>query len=228
MQEIFCLEGRKEKETLKRKIVIANARKSVLLLRQVRRYDDDLVIIVSHLFVSSAVVFSITTTHGAKLSSKRVGDKATCVACNATLMEIEKDIRDKSKFIGPEEVVIESMTNVCSEVKRFVTYNYPPPQMQSACREIIGTYEEKIERLMYSYAKTVEKNKKKNDDSSSTKSMSEAQEKAMMDDIFMKVCTREACKGIDLETYMEIEKSETGIKTSGIERTGQFADQDEL
>ena len=100
--------------------------------------------------------------------------------------------------------------------------------MQSACREIIGTYEEKIERLMYSYAKTVEKNKKKNDDSSSTKSMSEAQEKAMMDDIFMKVCTREACKGIDLETYMEIEKSETGIKTSGIERTGQFADQDEL
>ena len=55
MQEIFCLEGRKEKETLKRKIVIANARKSVLLLRQVRRYDDDLVIIVSHLFVSSAV-----------------------------------------------------------------------------------------------------------------------------------------------------------------------------
>ena len=70
--------------------------------------------------------------------------------------------------------------------------------------------------------------KKKNDDSSSTKSMSEAQEKAMMDDIFMKVCTREACKGIDLETYMEIEKSETGIKTSGIERTGQFADQDEL
>ena len=85
-------------------------------------------------------------------------------------MEIEKDIRDKSKFIGPEEVVIESMTNVCSEVKRFVTYNYPPPQMQSACREIIGTYEEKIERLMYSYAKTVEKNKKKNDDSSSTKS----------------------------------------------------------
>ena len=173
-------------------------------------------------------VFSITTTHGAKLSSKRVGDKATCVACNATLMEIEKDIRDKSKFIGPEEVVIESMTNVCSEVKRFVTYNYPPPQMQSACREIIGTYEEKIERLMYSYAKTVEKNKKKNDDSSSTKSMSEAQEKAMMDDIYMKVCTREACKGIDLETYMEIEKSETGIKTSGIERTGQFADQDEL
>ena len=55
MQEIFCLEGRKEKETLKRKIVIAHAIKSVLLLRQVRRYDDDLVIIVSHLFVSSAV-----------------------------------------------------------------------------------------------------------------------------------------------------------------------------
>ena len=77
-------------------------------------------------------------------------------------------------------------------------------------------------------SKSIEKNKKKNDDSSSTKSMSEAQEKAMMDDIFMKVCTREACKGIDLETYMEIEKSETGIKTSGIERTGQFADQDEL
>ena len=55
MQEIFCLEGRKKKETLKRKIVIANARKSVLLLRQVRRYDDDFVIIVGHLFVSSAV-----------------------------------------------------------------------------------------------------------------------------------------------------------------------------
>ena len=170
----------------------------------------------------------VTLSQGAKLPSKRVGDKATCVACNATLTEIGKDIRDKSKFIGPEEVVIESMSNVCSEVKRFITYNYPPPHMQNACREIVGTYEEKIERLMYSYAKTVEKNKKKNDDSSSTKSMSEAQEKAMMDDIFMKVCTREACKGIDLETYMEIEKSETGIKTSGIERTGQFADQDEL
>jgi len=140
-------------------------------------------------------------------------------------MEIGKDIRNKSKFVGPEEVVIESMTNVCSQVQRFVTYNYPPPEMQSACREIVGTYEEKIERLMYAYAKTVEKNKKKNDESSDE---NEAQEKAMMDGIFAKVCTREACRGIDLETYMEIEKSASGIKTSGIERTGQFEDQDEL
>ena len=175
------------------------------------------------MFISSTS--KITFVQGAKLPSKRVGDKATCVACNATLMEIGKDIRNKSKFVGPEEVVIESMTNVCSQVQRFVTYNYPPPEMQSACREIVGTYEEKIERLMYAYAKTVEKNKKKNDESSDE---NEAQEKAMMDGIFAKVCTREACRGIDLETYMEIEKSASGIKTGGIERTGQFEDQDEL
>jgi len=54
-KRFFVSSGRKEKETLKRKIVIANARKSILLLRQVRRYDDDFVIIVGHLFVSSAV-----------------------------------------------------------------------------------------------------------------------------------------------------------------------------
>ena len=54
-QEIFCLERQKRKRNSEKKNVIANARKSVLLLRQVRRYDDDLVIIVSHLFVSSAV-----------------------------------------------------------------------------------------------------------------------------------------------------------------------------
>ena len=170
----------------------------------------------------------VTLSQGAKLPSKRVGDKATCVACNATLTEIGKDIRDKSKFIGPEEVVIESMSNVCSEVKRFITYNYPPPHMQNACREIVGTYEEKIERLMYIYAKTVENNKKKKGEDSDSGGENEAQEEAMMDDIFMKVCKREACKGIDLETYMQIEKSESGMRTSGIEATGQFADQDEL
>ena len=54
-QEIFCLERQKRKRNSEKKNVIANARKSILLLRQVRRYDDDLVIIVSHLFVSSAV-----------------------------------------------------------------------------------------------------------------------------------------------------------------------------
>ena len=80
---------------------------------------------------------------------------------------------------------------------------------------------------MYKYAKTVEKNKKKKGEDSDRAERT-AQEEAMMDDIFMKVCKREACKGIDLETYMQIEKSESGMKTSGIEATGQFADQDEL
>ena len=55
MQEIFCLERQKRKRNSEKKNVIANARKSILLLRQVRRYDDDFVIIVGHLFVSSAV-----------------------------------------------------------------------------------------------------------------------------------------------------------------------------
>ena len=54
-QEIFCLERQKRKRNSEKKNVIANARKSILLLRQVRRYDDDFVIIVGHLFVSSAV-----------------------------------------------------------------------------------------------------------------------------------------------------------------------------
>ena len=54
-QEIFCLERQKRKRNSEKKNVIANARKSILLLRQVRRYDDDFVIIVGDLFVSSAV-----------------------------------------------------------------------------------------------------------------------------------------------------------------------------
>ena len=45
------------------------------------------------------MLLSVTLSQGAKLPSKRVGDKATCVACNATLTEIGKD----SKLLGKEE-----------------------------------------------------------------------------------------------------------------------------
>jgi len=197
------------------------------------------------LFVSIvlSIMLIISMINASSLPRKKIGDKATCACCNVVLQEIRKDIdeelysdnnkKNKKKKKNVEELVIESMSQICTEVKRFVTYNYPPPTMQAACWDIINAYEEKIERLMYGYAikVTTEVEENSENDSRTTtnnNSTDNSTNNQLMDEIFEKVCKREACKGIDLETYMDIERSKSGIKTSAIEASGQFADQDEL
>ena len=90
------------------------------------------------LFVSIvlSIMLIISMINASSLPRKKIGDKATCACCNVVLQEIRKDIdeelysdnnkKKKKKKKNVEELVIESMSQICTEVKRFVTYNYPP------------------------------------------------------------------------------------------------------
>ena len=75
------------------------------------------------------------------------------------------------------------MDELCKDMYNFRVYAFPPPKMKKGCEIIIGEYEEKIEQLLY-----------KQDE-----------------DIFNKVCAKEACKGVDMSDKTKGSKMETYV-----------------
>lgn len=72
------------------------------------------------------------------------------------------------------------MEELCKDMYNFRVYAFPPPKMKKGCEIIVGEYEEKIESLLY----------------------------AKDEDIFNKVCMKEACKGVDMNDKTKGSKME--------------------
>lgn len=75
------------------------------------------------------------------------------------------------------------MDELCKDMYNFRVYAFPPPKMKKGCEIIIGEYEEKIESLLY----------------------------AKDEDIFNKVCMKEACEGVDMSDKTKGSKMEAFV-----------------
>eukprot|EP00003_Mantamonas_plastica_P026844 TRINITY_DN5619_c0_g1_i1.p1 TRINITY_DN5619_c0_g1~~TRINITY_DN5619_c0_g1_i1.p1 ORF type:complete len:194 (+),score=55.67 TRINITY_DN5619_c0_g1_i1:28-582(+) len=72
-----------------------------------------------------------------------------CHACNATIVEIKLKI---PKFMrrekGNREIsVVSSMERIC-DMDNFKVYDYAPPKMIHACEDIMGEFDEELEKLL--------------------------------------------------------------------------------